>query len=137
MEMCNLKIRRAFLIFFFMVSASIALLGQTGTIEGIATDKKNKETLPGVMVTIDGTTIGAMADPDGHFVIPNIKPGKYRIKASYISYSPMIVEDVVVRENNTTKVGIVLEENAVTLQEVKITGIRKTNTDVSMINVPE
>ncbi len=48
------------------------------------------EVMPGVTVSIDGTTIGAAADFDGHFVIPNVKPGKYRIKASYISYEPVI-----------------------------------------------
>jgi hypothetical protein len=135
MKMDHLKISKGIISLIIILLTAISSYAQTGTIEGTATDKKNKETLPGVMVTLEGTTIGAMADFDGHFVIANVKPGKYKIKASYISYNPLVIEDVVVTANNVTKVGVELSENAVTLQEVKITGVRKTNTDVSMINV--
>jgi hypothetical protein len=135
MKMDRLIIRKGIISLIITFTVIISGYSQTGSIEGTAIDKKNRETLPGVMVTIEGTTIGAMADFDGHFVIPNVRPGKYKIKASYISYNPFHIEDVIVTANNTTKLGIELEENAVTLQEVKITGVRKTNTDVSMINV--
>ncbi len=128
-----LKIKKG-IIGLIMLSASIAGIAQTGKIEGVATDKKNKETLPGVMVTIEGTIIGTVADFEGHFVIPDVKPGKYRIKASYISYNPATVEDITVTAGKTTNVSISLSENTVALQGVTITGVRKTNTDVSMIN---
>ena len=91
----------------FILLASFTLIAQTGSIEGIATDSKNKETLPGVMVTIEGTTIGAAADIDGHFIIPNVKPGRYKVKASYISYNPVILEDVKVEAGKTTTISIV------------------------------
>lgn len=133
--MDQFKISKGIISFIIIMLTAISSHAQTGTIEGTALDRKNKETLPGVMVTLEGTTIGAMADFDGHFIIQNVKPGKYKIKASYISYNPIVIEDVVVTANNVTRVGLELAENAVALQEVKITGVRKTNTDVSMINV--
>ena len=89
-----LKIKKGIISMVIMLFVSIAGMAQTGSIEGIAIDKKSKEALPGVTVTIEGTTIGALADIDGHFLIPNVKPGKYKIKASYISYNPVILEDV-------------------------------------------
>lgn len=110
------------------------LPGQTGTIEGKATERKTGETLPGVMVIIEGTTMGASADINGKFTISNVKPGKYRVKASYISFDPIVFEDVEVIAGKTTSVPVVMSENSVTLQEVTITGVKKTNTDVSMIN---
>ena len=85
-----LKIRKGILSLVIMISASFAGFSQNGSIEGVATDKKSKETLPGVTITIDGTTIGVSADIDGHFLIPNLKPGKYKIKASYVSYSTIL-----------------------------------------------
>jgi TonB-dependent receptor len=134
MKMDSLKIKRKFIILIIMLSTSAAVFAQTGSIEGIASDKKSKEVLPGVMIIIDGTTIGAMADFNGHFVIANVKPGKYKIKASYISYNPVLLEDVKVEAGKTINLSILLSENTVALEGVTITGVRKTNTDVSMIN---
>jgi hypothetical protein len=135
MKMDCLKMRHGVTCLIIIISASISAMAQTGKIEGIATDKKNKETLPGVTVTIDGTTIGATADIEGHFLIPNVKPGKYRLKASYISYAPLVIEDVSVVADKTTSVSFSLSENTVSLEGVTITGVKKTNTDVAMINV--
>ncbi len=118
-----------------MLSSSIVVQAQTGSIEGIVTDSNSKETLPGVTVTIDGTTTGTSADIEGHFLIPKLKPGKYRLKVSYIGYNPATIEEVKVEAGKSTNLPIVLAENAVALDEVKVTGIRKTDTDVSILNV--
>lgn len=126
-------LKKAFLILIFTITGAF-LSAQTGIIEGKATDKKTGEALPGVMVSIEGTTIGAAADIDGKFTIANVKPGKYRLKASYISYDPMFFEDVNVVAGKTATLTVTMSENAVTLQEVTVTGVKKTNTDVSMIN---
>ena len=119
------------LIMLLYITASLA---QTGSIEGVVTDSNSKEALPGVAVTIEGTTTGTSADIEGHFQIPNVKPGKYRVKASFISYNPFLAEDIKVEAGKTTKLSIALTENTVSLEEVTVTGIRKTDTDVSMIN---
>jgi len=121
--------------FIFILITSIVTYAQTGSIEGIATDRKSKEALPGVTLTLEGTSIGASADINGHFLISNLKPGKYKVKASYISYKPSVIEDVKVDVDKTTKVDVSLSENAVTLEGVTVTGVKKTNTDVAMINV--
>ncbi|MBK8882518.1 MAG: carboxypeptidase-like regulatory domain-containing protein [Bacteroidales bacterium] len=120
---------------FIMTLLSVAGLAQTGSIEGVVTDKNSKEALPGVTVTIEGTTTGTSADIDGHFLLPKLKPGKYTLKVSYIGYIPSTIEDVKVGAGKSTTLPIVLSENAVALQEVKVTGLRKTDTDVSMLNV--
>ena len=86
-----------------MLTLSSAGLAQTGSIEGVVTDKNSREALPGVTIIIDGTTTGTSADIEGHFRIPNVKPGKYRLKASYISYNPFIAEDVKVEAGKSTK----------------------------------
>jgi len=117
-----------------MVSLTSAGLAQTGSIEGVVTDKNSREALPGVTIIIDGTTTGTSADIEGHFKIAGIKPGKYRLKATYISYNPFIAEDVKVEAGKSAKVSISLSENTVALNEVTVTGIRKTDTEISTIN---
>jgi hypothetical protein len=125
---------RKYLITLILLVYSLKIFGQTGAIEGLALDKKSKEALPGTVVLIDGTSIGTAADFEGHFIIPNLKPGKYRVKASYVSYNPVILENVTVIADKTSEISVSLSENAVTLNGVTVTGVRKTNTDVSIIN---
>src|SRR5665648_197528 len=118
-----------------IMSASVSVIAQTGSIEGVAIDKNSNETLPGVTIILDGTVIGTSTDFEGHFLLSNIQPGKYRIKASYISYNPVLLDDCIVKAGQTINLIVSLVENTVALQGVTVTGIRKTNTDVSMINV--
>ncbi len=134
MNLFYLKNRKYLITLIILIASSMKILGQTGTIEGLATDKKTKEPLPGAVIVISGTALGTAADSDGRFVIPNVKPGKYRVKASYVSYNPVILENVTVIAGKTSEISISLSENAVTLNGVTVTGVRKTNTDVSIIN---
>lgn len=133
--MGNLKIKKGIILLAGALLMALSAQAQTGTIEGTAKDKSTNETLPGVMVTLEGTVIGASADFDGKFIIKNVKPGKYRLKVSYISYNTMYIDNVVVTEGKTTSVPVVLSQNTVALEGVTVTGVRKTNTDISMINV--
>jgi hypothetical protein len=128
-------LKKGISVIFIIISTSIAGLAQTGSIEGVVKDKYSKEVLPGVTITIDGTTTGASTDIDGHFLITKMKPGKYRVKVSYISYNPDLLEDIKVESGKSTKLSIALTENTIALKEVTVTGIRKTDTDVSMINL--
>jgi TonB-dependent receptor len=130
-----LKTKKVILSFLILLSVPIAAFAQTGSIEGIVTDKKSNDVLPGVTIIIDGTTIGTTADFSGHFIIPNLKQGKYKLKASYISYNPTVIEDVNVIAGKTLNLSLTLTENTVSLEGVTVTGVRKTNTDVAMINV--
>ena len=135
MKMNWLNYTKGILSFIIILISSIVSYAQTGSIEGIATDRKSKEALPGVTITLENTSIGASADINGHFLISNLKPGKYNVKASYISFNTVIVEGVKVDANKIAKVDVSLSENAVTLEGVTVTGVKKTNTDIAMINV--
>ncbi len=129
-----LKIKEVTTILILMIMTSIAGFAQTGTIEGVAKDKKTGETLPGVMVIIEGTTSGTSSDINGQFTIANVKPGKYKIKASYISYSTIFLENIDVTAGKASKINIDLSESSVELGEVKVVAQKKTNTEVAMIN---
>ena len=65
---------------------SLSAWAQTGVICGTVSDAKFKDALIGASVVIEGTTVGAIADVEGNFRIENVKPGKYTIVASYVSY---------------------------------------------------
>ena len=60
---------------------------------GIVVDFVSGEVRSGVEVTIEGTDISVYTDFDGNFEIKDVKPGKYNLIASYISYKNSLVEN--------------------------------------------
>lgn len=120
----------AILVLFIL---AINATGQTGAIEGIVKDKLNSEALIGTTVQIDGTTIGTTTDINGQFKLQNLKPGKYNLKVSYVSYTTRIIENVIVENGMTAKIDIELAGNTVSLGDITVSAIRRTNTEISMI----
>ena len=67
----------------------------TTELSGQVIDKNTNETLVGVKVTIKGTDLVAYTDFDGKYHFDSLKPGKYNVTASYISYENKTVENIV------------------------------------------
>ena len=122
-----------FLTILFLCFISGRLIAQTGSITGIITDKSNSETLIGTTVQIDGTTIGTTTDINGYFILNNLKEGKYKLKVSYVSYTTRIIENVSVEAGKTTTLKVDLENSAVSLGDITVSAVRRTNTEISMI----
>jgi outer membrane receptor for ferrienterochelin and colicin len=116
--------KKNLLLFLIIITCSLSytFAGTTGKITGKVTDAKTKEALPFVNVIVEGTNLGAATDIDGNYVILNVPPGKYNIRAQYIGYQPVLVENIVVNIDLTTTVDFELSESAVNLQEVVIQG---------------
>ena len=104
-----------------------------GTIEGTVFDKKTRETLVGAQVIVEGTTIGAVTNFDGHYLIDNIKPGTYNIKVTYISYNTVTFEKIVVVANKNIQLNVDLEEATISLGDITVTATRRQGSDVSII----
>ena len=56
---------------------------------GTISDANSGESLVGVEVKIEGTDLKTYTDFDGNFTFTNVKPGEYKVVASYISYKPV------------------------------------------------
>jgi outer membrane receptor protein involved in Fe transport len=109
-----------FAISFLLFSHQIIFAGTTGKLAGRVTDRGSGEPLPFVNVLIQGTNYGAATDLDGNFVILNIPPQTYSVKAQYIGYQPMVVNDVRISIDQTTNVDFQLAETAVELEAVVV-----------------
>lgn len=66
---------------------------------------------------------GATSDVNGRFSLTDVPDGAYRLKITYISYNPAEVP-VTVKGANVNKGDIRLSEEATTLKEAVVTGIR-------------
>ena len=112
--------------FLVCLLVSIAFLGtaanaQTGKISGQVTDAATGNPLPGVNVTIEGTTQGASSNPDGYYTILNVSPGTYTVRATFIGYAQAVYEGVSVNVDLTTELDIEMQEETVGLDEVVVT----------------
>ncbi len=94
---------------------SLTFAGITGKIAGTVVDSQSGETLPGANVFINGTTMGAAADLDGNFVILNVAPGNYTLKATMIGYKGLVLTNVRVNIDLTTRLELKLQSTVVTL----------------------
>ncbi|MFH0992477.1 MAG: TonB-dependent receptor [bacterium] len=114
-------------VYFFLVimlcSVSI-LLAQTGKITGKVTDARTGEALIGANVMLEGTTLGAVTNLEGYYVILSVPPGSYRLRSSIVGYTPSTISDLRVSINQTTSTDFKLFEQSVTTQEVVITATR-------------
>ena len=110
--------------FISLAMQAVSFAGTTGKIAGTITDARTGEKLVGVTVVVDGTRLGASSDINGYYVILNIPPGSYRLKASMVGYASTLVEGVRVNIDETTTQNFSLNEAAVTTKEVTIVAQR-------------
>jgi len=87
-------------------SKSSALLIE---LTGSVVDLTSGEALAGVEIKIEGTDQKVYTDFDGNFKFESIKPGKYNLVASYISYKGSLIENFTADQDNND-VKIKLEE---------------------------
>ncbi len=111
------------LLIVFILSLK-AFAGDTGKLAGVVLDATTKEPLIGASVLVVGTSMGASTDLDGRFVILNVPPGVYALRASAVGYRPMEVTNNRVSIDLTTDVNFDLSESAVTTEAVVVTAQR-------------
>jgi|CZKP01.1.fsa_nt_gi outer membrane receptor protein involved in Fe transport len=116
---------RKILLFISILSLLVTdftFAGTTGKLTGKATDTKTNEVLPFVNITIIGTSLGAATDIDGNYVILNIPPGNYKVKAQSVGYQTVIMENISISIDLTTKLDFSLNSSMIELQAVVIQG---------------
>jgi outer membrane receptor protein involved in Fe transport len=106
------------------VFTAVLFAGTTGKIAGVVTDEESGKPLPGANVQIVGTPLGAATDVNGRFVILNVSPGTYSIKAAMMGYDRLTVTDVRVDIDLTSTVNFTLTPALVEMKEMVVSGAR-------------
>ena len=91
-----------------------------GIVSGQVTDAEN-HTLPGATVQIESLHTGVTADINGFYKLPNLKPGTYTMKVSYVGYNP-IYKKVTITNNKKLIVEDIVMNEGVELAEVNVKG---------------
>ena len=77
----------AALLVALVAPASVARAQATGTIRGTVTDSASRRGVPGVQVTIAGTTRGAVTNDNGAYSLTAVPAGAVTIRAQRLGYS--------------------------------------------------
>lgn len=107
----SLKLRGGFLFLFTWI-ASFVMLAQNITVKGTVTDSDDSP-LPGVTITVVGSTRGVITDIDGNYSISVLPTDK-------LQFSFVGLETKIVSVNNQKILNIVLEEQPDMLEEVTV-----------------
>jgi len=113
------------LIMLILLIAVIPLWsGTTGKIAGTVIDKGTGNPLPGANVLIEGTTLGAASDMNGQYSILHVPPGVYNVSVSVIGYTKTTLQDVRVRIDQTARMDVDLEMEAIEGETVTVVAER-------------
>ncbi len=94
----------------------------TGRISGRVADENN-EPIPAATIKIVELSKVTQTDNEGNFTIP-VVPGTYTVEASFISYQTGKVQNVLVVNNNLTKIGTLkLKSSDNSLDDVVVTAL--------------
>lgn len=119
-----------------LLSANGALSANFGKISGQVTDAETGEPLIGANVIVltnntsdleqivESTTYGAATDLGGNFTVLQVPPGEYRVRADYIGYRSVVIEDVQVRTDRISFVDFEMEPSVLEGEEVVVLGER-------------
>ncbi len=102
-----------------------------GKVKGYVLDSKTNEPIEFVNVSVKKVNtegalpVGVTTDKNGRFEIDNLPYGKYLISVSYIGYTPFEKEISVTSSSALIDLsGIILSENTMMMDEVKVVGMR-------------
>jgi iron complex outermembrane receptor protein len=98
-------------------------VAQNGSISGTITDAVSGQTVAGVSISVESTTIVVSTDRVGHYRLANIAPGRVVLEVKRVGYNP-IRRDVDLAIDQILSLDFVLTATATELAELTVIGSR-------------
>jgi len=117
-------VRKLFMTLVAVLLISSSAFSQTGKITGRVIDRETGDALPGANVIVVGSTIGAATNVNGEFVILSVPTGVYDVKAGFIGYREVTIDQVHVNSGLTTQMDFELPSEALEVSEISIVAER-------------
>lgn len=115
-----MKFKFAFALICTLLLPALLFGADTGKITGKVVDKETGEGLPGANILIVGTSMGAATDINGGYLMLNVPPGVYTLRASFVGYSTVTIENIRVSADLTTDTNFKLPSQALDAGDVTI-----------------
>jgi len=115
-----MKFKFVFALICTLLLPALLFGAETGKVTGKVVDKETGEGLPGANILIVGTSMGAATDLDGNYLMLNVPAGVYTIRASFVGYRTVTIENVRVSGDLTTNTNFNLPSQAVDAGDITI-----------------
>ena len=111
---------KAVLMLLVCFATTLSAQAQSIVVSGTVKDKLTREPIPGVGITVKGTTVGTATDERGNFSFSTTQKAPFTIVISFLGYTS--IERLITE--NTTQLELELESTAILGQEVVISASR-------------
>ncbi|MXV96475.1 MAG: TonB-dependent receptor plug domain-containing protein [Gemmatimonadetes bacterium] len=93
---------------------------ERASVSGTVRDAATMAPLAGAQMLIEGTNFGGLTTAEGRFLILNIPPGTYTLRATFIGYGP-VAHEFTVADGGTAELDFELAASALALDELVVT----------------
>ncbi len=108
----------------------------TSNIRGYVRDKNTQESIPGAVVSLEGTQTGVATDEEGNFKLEKIPTGSYNISATIVGYKTLVKYNINVTSGNDQIISFELVEEAGNLEEVTLKADKQRSAAVADVITP-
>ncbi|WP_216689384.1 TonB-dependent receptor [Hymenobacter siberiensis] len=115
---------RTITLLLFLLLSFAGRAQNPGTVAGTVRDRATQEALPGVSVTLEGTTFGTATDAEGRYRLTGVPAGAYNLRASFVGYDALLRADVAVSSGNVNTLNLEINKGPQALGEVTVTANR-------------
>jgi TonB-linked SusC/RagA family outer membrane protein len=106
----------------FSTDANRVSAQQTGAISGVVADEMSGRPLPGVAISIRGTTLSTTTNEQGRFLFTAVPVGVHTLQLESLGYAQR-THSVTVAAGTTTAANVSLVQTALALGEIVVTGV--------------
>ncbi len=111
----------------YIILLSILIISNSyahNTVKGTIKDSLGNPVI-GATIRLENTTLGAIANKNGEFILKRIPPGIYKMRVSAVGYEPFLREiDFSHKEDITEEILVILSESSILSQDVVISATR-------------
>lgn len=115
------------MLLLLFIGSHIMIAQTGGSVKGTIKDERGNA-MPGVFITLEGTTLKTFSSETGSYLIKNIPAGKYIIKVSLESFETH-TKNIVIADGKIVNMSFVLKDALFKKYTIQVTSTRRT-TDV-------
>ena len=122
--------KKQFLLLLIFTATISFAQNNKQNIRGAIIDKLSQVPIPGAIVLIvnDSLNKAVQTDVNGNYLITDVSPKRYTVKASFVGYKDIFIPNVVVSSGKETILDITMEEDLKMLNEVIVKSNDKDKT---------
>jgi TonB-linked SusC/RagA family outer membrane protein len=106
--------KKILLLFSLLLITGTLVMGQTVSITGTVTSSEDGQTLPGVFVTVKGTTLGTITGPDGKYSL-QVPSSATTMVFSFVGF---VTQEQPIQGRN--KIDVILQQDLFNVEEVVV-----------------